>query len=268
MTMTTFKVSSFDQVQIHVTQFKTSTSGKKPVLFLHALAMSAAMWREFAQHLKIDAPMYAIDMRGHGESDRPKGPFTTAQFARDVLAVIDHLKVDRVNLVGCSMGGTVSMAFAGQYPDRVQSLNLIDTTACYGADAKESWEKRGQQGFTQGLASLLAFQVERWFSTPFAEQNPSIVKFYQDIFVKNEAACYLETCRMLGAADERAQLVNYKGPCSIVVGDEDYATPVAMSEEIASILPQAKLTVLKAVRHYSPIQAPELVASCIETSMA
>ena len=267
MSISSFKVASFDQTQIHVTQFKASSSGKKPVVFLHALAMSASMWSDFADHLKIDAPMYAIDLRGHGDSDRPSGPFTTAQFAKDVLAVLDHLHIEKVNLVGCSMGGTVSMAFAGQYPSRVQSLSLIDTTACYGADAKDSWEKRGQQGFTQGLASLLGFQVERWFSTPFAEQNPSVVKFYQDIFVKNEAACYLETCRMLGHADERAQLVNYKGPCSVVVGDEDYATPVAMAQEIASILPQAKLTVLKAVRHYSPIQAPNEVGACIVSVM-
>lgn len=265
--MTPFKVSSFDQTQIYVTQFKSSSSVNKPIVFLHALAMSAEMWREFSSHLQFDAPMYAIDLRGHGESERARGPYSTAQFARDVLAVIDHLKVDRVNLVGCSMGGTVAMAFAGHYPDRVQSLNLIDTTACYGDDAKESWEKRAQQGFTQGLASLLSFQVERWFSPLFAEKNPDIVKFYQNIFVKNDASCYLETCRMLGKADERTQLVNYKGPCSVVVGDEDYATPVAMAEEIASLLPQAKLTVLNAVRHYSPIQAPEKVGECILSSM-
>lgn len=268
MSLNPFHVSSFDGVQIHVTPFKVSNSSHRPVVFLHALAMSAAMWREFADHLNIDASMYAIDLRGHGASERAKGPYTTEQFAKDVLQVLDHLNIDKVNLVGCSMGGTVAMAFAGAHAHRVQSLSLIDTTACYGADAKESWEKRGQQGFTQGLASLLGFQVERWFSTSYAEQHPSVVKFYQDIFVKNEAVCYLETCRMLGQADERLKLPNYKGPCSVVVGEEDFATPVAMAEEIARILPQAKLTVLKEVRHYSPIQAPAEVAQCIVSSMA
>jgi len=267
MSTAVFKVSSFDQVQIHVTPLKVSTSGGKPFIFLHALAMSQAMWGDFVKHLSIDAPMYGIDLRGHGESDRPEGPFTTAQFARDVLAVMDHLKMEQVNLVGCSMGGTVSMAFAARYPERVESLHLIDTTACYGADAQASWEKRGQQGLTQGLSSLLGFQVERWFSTSYAERNPRVVQFYQDIFVKNDPACYLETCRMLGAADERAQLANYKGPCSIVVGEEDYATPLTMSQEIASLLPQAQLSVLKAVRHYSPIEAPEQVAACIQAAM-
>jgi 3-oxoadipate enol-lactonase len=268
MSLMPFNVTSFDHVQIHVTPLKSSSSTHKPVVFLHALAMSAAMWKEFAAHLKIDAPMYGIDLRGHGQSEHAKGPFTTEQFAKDVLSVIEHLKIDKVNLVGCSMGGTVAMAFAGHYPNRVQSLSLIDTTACYGADAKGSWEKRGQQGVTQGLTSLLGFQVERWFSTSYAEQNPSVVKFYQDVFVKNEPACYLETCRMLGQADERAHLVNYKGPCSVVVGEEDYATPVAMAEEIKSILPQATLTVLKAVRHYAPIQAPGEVAACISPAMS
>jgi 3-oxoadipate enol-lactonase len=73
---------------------------------------------------------------------------------------------------------------------------------------------------------------------------------------------------MLGAADERALIQHYKGACTMVVGEEDYATPVSMAQELARLLPQADLHVLQNVRHYSPIQAPELIAPLLKNLFA
>ena len=259
-TSTPHSITSFDGTRIQVQCLKSGSAAATPILFLHALAMQASMWVRLLEHLDIDAPIWGLDLRGHGASDHPAGPYTTELFAKDVLAALDHLQMPQVHLVGCSMGGTVSMAFTGRHPERVKSLGLIDTTACYGEDAKEAWEKRGQQGYTKGLASLRDFQVERWFSTQFSQTHTDVVEECLKVFVANTPSAYLETCRMLGGSDERALIQHYKGPCTIVVGEEDYATPVSMAQELASLLPQAVLNVLKNVRHYSPIQAPELIA--------
>jgi 3-oxoadipate enol-lactonase len=193
------------------------------------------------------------------------GPFTTSLFANDILSVLDHLEVMAAHLVGCSMGGTVAMAFASQYADRVASLGLIDTTACYGEQAQASWEARGMQAYNQGLKSLTQFQLHRWFSESFVESNPDLVSRCLDIFVKNDPGVYLASCRMLGAADERHGLSSYQGACNVIVGAQDYATPLAMSQEIVNILPQSRLHVLEGVRHYSPIEAPEEVATILHS---
>jgi len=122
--------------------------------------------------------------------------------------------------------------------------------------------KNGLQGHLQGLSSLTRFQVERWFSEAFALAHPDLVGKYLDIFVSNDRNVYLESCLMLGAANERVGLSLYKGPCEVMVGEEDYATPPLMAEEIARILPQARLSILEGVRHYSPIEAPSALLIC------
>ena len=256
-------VTTPDGTELHLTCLKPGTSSATPVVFLHALAMQASMWDRLVAHLDTPSPLWGLDMRGHGASGRPAEPYSTDLFAQDLLAVVDHLQAPEVHLVGCSMGGTVSMAFAGKYPERVKSLGLINTTACYGLDGKDAmdaWEKRGQQGYTAGLASLCEFQVERWFSTEFALSHTDVVQACLKVFVANSPSVYLQTCRMLGASNERERIAHYQGPCTIVVGEEDYATPVSMAQELATLLPQADLHIFKQVRHYSPIQAPERLA--------
>jgi len=224
--------------------------------------MSEMMWHDLALYIQGDIPVWGLDLRGHGLSDIVQGPFSTALLAKDIVNVLDHLGVAAAHLVGCSMGGTVAMAFASKCSDRLSSLGLIDTTACYGEGAKESWEKNGLQGHLQGLSSLTRFQVERWFSEAFALAHPDLVGKYLDIFVSNDRNVYLESCLMLGAANERVGLSLYKGPCEVMVGEEDYATPPLMAEEIARILPQARLSILEGVRHYSPIEAPSALLIC------
>jgi 3-oxoadipate enol-lactonase len=71
---------------------------------------------------------------------------------------------------------------------------------------------------------------------------------------------YVETCKMLGAADLRAALPTLAMPTSIVVGDEDYATPVAMAEALHRGIKGSTLTVLAGTRHLTPLEAPERIA--------
>lgn len=235
-----------------------------PVLFVHALAMDGSLWTEVADNLQTHAPLYALDCRGHGRSDKPPGPYTTELFANDLLAVLSHLQAAEVHLVGCSMGATVAVAFAGRYPSRLASLTVIDGTACYGVDVAQTWEIRGMRPSLEGFASMLDFQLSRWFSDRYAVSGAIGVTRATTVFLKNDAAAYLETCRMLGQADEREALARYKGPALVLVGSQDYATPISMAQEMAAIMPNSELKVLDGLKHFTPIEAPETIAQEID----
>lgn len=73
---------------------------------------------------------------------------------------------------------------------------------------------------------------------------------------------------MLGQADERERLHRFTGPVSVVVGAEDYATPIAMGQDIADRMTDARLTVVPGTRHYTPLEAPDAIASCIADTIA
>jgi 3-oxoadipate enol-lactonase len=86
-----------------------------------------------------------------------------------------------------------------------------------------------------------------------------------ETFVANDFECYAATTALLGDADARTYLPSLRMPVAILVGEEDYATPVAMAQYLHDQLPQSTLTVLPQARHLTPIEHPEAVAAAIAT---
>jgi len=102
-------------------------SGGLPVVFVHSLAGNSTHWSKQLEHLRRTRRAVALDLRGHGRSERPgNGDYTIAGMAGDLAAVADTLDLDKFVLVGHSMGGGVALAYAGAHPDRVAGLVLVD----------------------------------------------------------------------------------------------------------------------------------------------
>jgi 3-oxoadipate enol-lactonase len=239
--------------------------GTDGAVLVHSLAMDGEFWRPVVDRLASSMPVLTFDCRGHGASDRPAGPYTVELFARDLADLLDHVGWQSALVAGASMGGCISLAFAAAYPQRTAALGLIDTTAWYGADAPRQWAERAGKAVKDGMGALVEFQTTRWFGDKFRAEHPEIVRESVDVFLRNDVKAYVETCRMLGAADLRAALPAMTMPTAIVVGDEDYATPVAMSEELHRAIKGSTLTVLKGARHLTPLEVPERIAGELTT---
>ncbi|HMG51043.1 MAG TPA: alpha/beta hydrolase [Inquilinus sp.] len=238
-------------------------SGRRRFALVHSLAMDGTFWDRTAARLGDDADILVYDCRGHGRSDKPAGPYTVAQFADDLAEVFTAVGWDRAVVAGASMGGCVSLAFAAAHPAKVAGLGLIDTTAWYGEAAPQQWEERAQKGLQDGLAALIPFQVSRWVTEAFREANRDLVDAAIAIFLANDPVAYVETCRMLGAADLRSALPRFAWPTRILVGEEDYATPVAMAEAMRDAIPGAELRVIAGARHLTPLECPEVIAGAL-----
>jgi 3-oxoadipate enol-lactonase len=240
--------------------YSLAGSGTDGAVLVHSLAMDGEFWRPVAARLAMQMPVLVYDCRGHGASGKPAGPYTVELFARDLADLLDHVGWQSALVAGASMGGCVSLAFAAAYPQRTAALGLIDTTAWYGPDAPRQWAERGNKAAQDGMGALVDFQTTRWFGDRFRADHPDAVRASVDVFVKNDVQAYVETCRMLGAADIRAALPGFTMPAAIVVGDEDYATPVAMAQALHHAIKGSTLTVLKGARHLTPLEVPDRIA--------
>ncbi len=118
------RVTGADGLSLHLRQW---SSDGPCLLFLHGFDNDGHVWDGFAPAL---APYYrtlAIDQRGHGESDwDPEGRYDHETMARDIETVLDGLGIERVALVGHSLGGRVAMRFAGRNPERMAGLMIVD----------------------------------------------------------------------------------------------------------------------------------------------
>jgi len=237
-------------------------ASQRRVLLVHSLAMDRAYWRPVADRLaKAGAVVAALDCRGHGGSDKPKGPYAMDRFADDLRDLLDHLGWDKAVVGGSSMGGSVTLAFASRHPARAAGLALIDTTAWYGEDAPKAWAGRANAALETGLASLIEFQLSRWFGDAFKAEHPGVVKACVDTFLANDVAAYAAVCVMLGGFDLRGKLASIKTPTRIVVGEEDYATPPAMAQLLHRGIAGSTCLLLPKARHLTPLERPDEVAA-------
>ena len=236
----------------------------KRVVLVHSLAMDRGFWFSMAERLSRDASVLIYDCRGHGRSVKPAGPYSVELFARDLADLMDHVGWSSAVVAGASMGGCVSLAFASDFPKRVQALGLFDTTAWYGPEAPAQWAERADRALVNGLKDLVEFQITRWFGERFRAEHPEVVKECVEVFLANDLPAYAETCRMLGACDLRSRLGGISVPARIVVGDEDYATPVKMAQTLHAGIAGSSLTVIEQARHLTPLEVPERIHSELE----
>ncbi|MEK1899611.1 MAG: alpha/beta hydrolase [Rhizobium sp.] len=239
------------------------TPGKPRLLLIHSLALDGSIWTDVVNGLKARAEIICIDCRGHGWSSRAPLSHAIERYADDIAEVLDKVGWDKVIVAGCSMGGCIAQAFAARHPKRVSAMTLIDTTAWYGEKAPQEWRERAQKARAQGLASMAAFQATRWFGDRFRAENPRKIQEMMEIFVRNDVDAYEATCTMLGNADLRSALSGFHFPVSVIVGEEDYATPVESARQLAKAIPGASLTILPGARHLTPIECSDVIADAI-----
>ncbi|MDW8399810.1 MAG: alpha/beta hydrolase [Acetobacteraceae bacterium] len=242
---------------------RASPSGAAPrLVLLHSLAQDHGFWTRLAACLRPEeAALLAPDLRGHGGSEGGEGDFSAERMADDVAALMDARGWPDAAIVGCSMGGCVAIAFAARHPARCRGLGLVDTTAWYGEDAERAWADRAAKAQAEGMASLAAFQVSRWFGDEFRESHPDVVRERLEVFLATRPEDFVRACRMLGSTDLRAALPSLRVPAVVVVGEQDYATPLAMSRLLAEAIPGASLRILPGARHLTPVERPQDIAA-------
>jgi 3-oxoadipate enol-lactonase len=248
---------------LHAAEARGGPGTRRRIALIHSLALDRSFWDGVVPLLSAHADVLTYDCRGHGKSSRVKMKYTPELFAGDLASLLDHVNWPRAVIAGCSMGGCVAQAFAGVYPERVEGLAIIDSTAWYGPTAPKDWRERAATAATKGLAALSAFQATRWVSDAFLKAHPDVIQSHMAVFLANDVECYRATCEMLGDADLRHYQAALRMPTSVIVGEQDYATPVAMSEQIKQAMPQASLSVLANVRHLTPIECPDVIAEKI-----
>ena len=119
------------------------THGEGPVVLLtHGFSATSKMWHDQIDSLSSDYCLVLWDMRGHGSSDYPEdiNLYNEKETIEDILSILDKLNVKKANIGGMSLGGYMSLAFYNQFPERVDSLIIIDTGPGFkNEDARNNW---------------------------------------------------------------------------------------------------------------------------------
>ena len=235
-------------------------SGKKgaPIVVLsHSLASSLIMWNPQMDALSPHFQVLRYDMRGHGHSDVPPGPYTLELLAEDVIGLLDALDIDRVHFVGLSVGGMIGQSLVLNHAKRLRSLALCDTASTVPQEAQPIWQERIERTRAKGMESQVDETMERWFTPAFLKQNPPMVGLIRKQILATPVTGYLGCAEAIRRLNYLNRLSEIKLPTLITVGEDDPGTPVSASQAIHERIPDSKLVILPSARHLSNVEQAE-----------
>ncbi len=247
----------------HVLSGPTSAA---PVVLSCSLGTSLAMWDPQAPARGERMRVIRYDLRGHGSSPVPPGPYEIAGLGTDLLALLDRLELERVSLCGVSIGAMTSLWVAAHAPDRVARVVACCTSAHFGDG--EPYRERAAAVRADGLEPIADAVVGRWFTPAFAEVSPGVVARMRSMLVATPVEGYAGCCEALAAMDLRPDLERIEAPTLVIAGAEDPATPPEHGRLIADRVRGARLELIPGGAHLSNISHPELVTPLIFEHLA
>jgi 3-oxoadipate enol-lactonase len=226
-------------------------SGAPVLVFSNSLGANYSMWDPQVRKFQKQFRVLRYDMRGHGQSSLTPGPYSIEQLAKDVIALLDALELDRVHFCGLSMGGMIGMWLGVNAPERIYKLALCNTGAKIGT--LEGWNTRIEAVRKNGMKSVASATVERWFTPAFREKAPAnvanIQKMLEEANVEGFAAC----TAAVRDFDFREQVSKIHLPTLVISGAHDPGTPPADGRFLAQQIPGARYAELNAA-HLSNIE--------------
>jgi 3-oxoadipate enol-lactonase len=242
-------------------QINCELSGKEkaPVVVLsHSLACSMMMWRPQLDLLESHFQVLRFDTRGHGGSDAPAGPYSLEQLVDDAIGILDELDFDRVHWVGLSMGGMIGQGLMLSCPDRIERLVLADTAAIIPDEAQPIWQERIDAVLKGGMQVVAESTLERWFTPNYLEQNPPEIDQIRQQILKTPVAGYIGCSEAIRRLNYLDRLSAIRKSTLIMVGADDFGTPVAASEAMHAQIKGSKLVVIPHAAHLSNIEQAQI----------
>jgi 3-oxoadipate enol-lactonase len=230
--------------------------GGLPVVFIHGFPFSHRMWEPQMQALPKDFHVIAYDVRGHGFSSVGDGQFTIELFVDDLIALLDHLAIEKAVICGLSMGGYIALRAIERHPERIKGLVLCDTKS--ETDTNEEKIKRTSSIKTIKSAGVSAFVddfVKAVFWTETFKTNPDAVDLIKELIYKNSTLGICGTMLALACrTDTTYSLSSIKIPTCIIVGEYDLRTPPSCAQEIHKAISGSELHVLPNAGHMSNLE--------------
>jgi 3-oxoadipate enol-lactonase len=234
-----------------------------PVILSCSLGTDRSMWDPQTPALAGSHLVVRYDLRGHGQSPAPPGPYAISDLGEDLLALMDRLEIERASLCGVSIGAMTSIWAAANAPERVHRLVLCCTSARFGPEAAEVYRARAQTVREHTVDAVADGALERWFTPGFREAQPELMAKIRKGLTDTSSEGYAGCCEALAALDLHPALGSISAPTLVIAGAEDPATPPDHGRAIADGIAGARFELIEGAAHLANIEKAELVTPLI-----
>jgi len=219
-----------------------------PIVFLHGVGSDKSVWRPQLEYFGKTRRAVAFDYPGYGDSDpAPKGT-TRDDYASAIISAMHELGIDRAHVCGLSLGGVIAIAIDHADPKRCASLILADTFAVH-PDGRAIYD-RGVAGCND-LRGMAEARVDMLLGQPI---DPAVRSEVVDTMARIDPAAYCIGLEAVWLADQRDRAAAIEVPTLVMCGTEDKVAPPALANDLAAIIPGAKLHLIAGSGHISNLE--------------
>ena len=239
---------------------KTTSSGtfyvynKKqtiPIVFIHGVGLTHEIWQPQLNFFK-EYTTLSYDILGHGKTHLEKNELNFDDFSDQLINLLDKLEIEKIHLVGFSIGSLIARNFAIRFNSRLQSLTLL----CSIFKRSEEEQQIVNERFAQAKRDLkLSKQaLKRWFTDKYLEENPDTYEKITSILSANNMSNFLKVYELFVFHKNDEKFEDIKANTLVMTGEHDSGSTVKMSEKLCDIISNSELKIIKNGKHLCGIE--------------
>jgi len=227
-----------------------------PIVFVHGVGLTYEIWQPQLDFFKNYSTL-SYDILGHGKSSLTKQNINFDDFSKQLIELIDELEIDKIHLVGFSIGSLIARNFATKFNDRLQSLILFGSIY----KRSEQQQKIVNERFNQAKKELkLSKQaLKRWFTDKYLKNNPDTFDKISSILSSNNMEYFLKTYELFVNHKNDEDFEKIKVNTLLMTGEYDIGSTIEMSQELNKVIKNSELKIVKDGKHLCGIECADEV---------
>jgi len=229
---------------------------KNPIVFIHGIGLTHEIWDQQIDFFK-NYNTIVYDLVAHGKTPLNKKQINMKDFTKQLLKLINELNLDKIHLVGFSLGSLIARDFAALHSDRLSSLTIFGTVYKRTEDEKKVVINRYEM-MKKNKDVTKKRALGRWFTEEFIKKNPLIYKKIYEMLENNKHENWLKVYKLfVYHEDDDASIRQIKANSLIITGENDIGSKPVMSENISKVIQGSKFKIIKKGKHLCNIECSE-----------
>ena len=228
-----------------------------PLVFIHGVGLDHKMWQPQINSLNNHS-IITYDLLGHGKTPYNKEEITLKDFSTQLGSLIKFLKIDKINLIGFSLGSLIALDFASKFQDKLKTLTLLGTTYKRTSKQKALVIERFEQAKLNKPISNQA--LKRWFTNKYLNDHPEIYEQFIKILTKDgeDHLNFLKAYKLFAYHQDNVDMIkDIKTKTLVMTGSDDTGSTVDMSKSLSNDLINSSFTEINNGRHLCSIECAD-----------
>lgn len=243
----------------NVSIFYRDTGSGEPVVLIHGFGEDSRIWDTMIPHLEKDYRLIVPDIVGSGRSTGSTDGITMETIAADINKVLEKENIKSCHMIGHSMGGYVTLAFAEKFPEKLNGLGLFHSTVYADSEEKKSGRLKNIEFIRKhGSAKFLEQATPNLFADRTKKERPELIREMIELysnFSPSSLVAYTEA--MMNRPDRSEILKKFPKPVLLIIGEFDTAIPIEQSLKMCRIADFAYIYIAAHSGHLGMLEEPE-----------